>query len=584
MSSVTNKPNPQTWDRVLAGDVTAYQLVVETHQSAVSAVAYSILGDFNTSQDIAQETFWVAWTKRNSLRDVSRLGSWLCGIARNLAKQWRKKHKRRATSAGSLAHEPATDTSDPIQQSIADEEQQLVWNALEQIPDNYREVLTLYYRQGQSIAEVAQALDISEEAARQRLSRGRTMLRGRVSELIEGVLIRGKPGRSFTAKVMAGLTGAGIAAKAGSATAASLPGSSVAGTSAALAAVKGAAATGASVGLLGGALGAIGGLGGAWFGTWLPAQLAQTETERQLLLHRGRVTMGLAIVFTLAIIAVTGVFVIFRFDPLYFVAITLGLSLAFAISITIQAIRLQMLVMKLRRHITPEDDPNRSPFAAKMGLKPGNARVRKGRRYTSKLELFGYPLLDVQFSDADFSGTPIDREQRGRAFGWIACGDQATGILLAIGGVARGFIAFGGVAFGAIAVGGLAIGVLALGGGAIGVIAFGGGALGYEAAGGGAIAWHSAAGGLAVAWHAATGGLAVARDFAVGGLALAAEANTQLARNVLEQQTSSRILEWLVKNQVAFIVCTVIVSLIPVAMLKWIYTLDEDGENEKQLP
>ena len=242
------KPNRQIWDRVLAGDVSAYQTVVESHQSSVSAVAYAIVGDFPVSQDIAQETFWVAWTKRNSLRDVGRLGSWLCGISRNLARQWRKKHKRRArTAGGDLPYEPAAATLDPTAQTIADEEQQVVWSALEEIPENYREVLTLYYRQGQSIAEVADALDITEESARQRLSRGRSMLRGRVSQLIEGVLVRSKPDKSFAARVIAGLTGAGVAATGGTAAASTMTVAKTASGAAGMAAAKGVFATGATV-------------------------------------------------------------------------------------------------------------------------------------------------------------------------------------------------------------------------------------------------------------------------------------------------------------------------------------------------
>ena len=316
MNRRPNQPNRQIWDRVLEGDVSAYQAVVESHQSAVSAVAYAIVGDFPVSQDIAQETFWLAWTKRNSLRDVGRLGSWLCGISRNLAKQWRKKHRRTArTTGGDLPFEPASTAPDPAEQTIADEEQKLVWSALEEISETYREVLTLYYRQGQSITEVASVLEITEETARQRLSRGRTMLRGRVSQLIEGVLVRSKPDKSFAVKVIAGLAAASVVAKSGTAAASSLTAAKAASGVVGVAAAKGVFATGATVGLLGGMLGAVGGLGGGFLGIWIPAQLAPTETERQLILRQSRITLGLAIVYTVAILALSVSLRFFRLDP-----------------------------------------------------------------------------------------------------------------------------------------------------------------------------------------------------------------------------------------------------------------------------
>jgi hypothetical protein len=105
---------------------------------------------------------------------------------------------------------------------------------------------------------------------------------------------------------------------------------------------------------------------------------------------------------------------------------------------------------------------------------------RTGRRYRSRVTVFGLPLVHVAMGAGE--GKP-----RGHAKGIIAVGDIATGVV-AVGGVARGVIAVGGVALGFIAVGGLAIGMAAvLGGLAIGALAVGGGAIGVVAQGGAAV-------------------------------------------------------------------------------------------------
>ena len=578
MSTLGNQANRQTWDRVLQGDVAAYQQVVESHQSAVSAVAYAIVGDFPISQDIAQETFWVAWTKRNSLRDVRRLGAWLCGIARNLARQWRRQHRKAArTSSGELPFEPAAVTPEPIQQSIAEEEQRLVWSALSDIPESYREVLTLYYRQGKSIAEVAVALDLSEDAARQRLSRGRSMLRGRVSSLIEGVLDRSKPDHTFAARVIAGLTGAGMAAKTGTAAASTFSMSNAA-VGAGSVAAKGVLATGAVAGTLGGILGAVGGLAGGFLGTWIPAQLAPTETERQLIMDRGRITMGLAIIFTVAVLAWSLGFAVLQFEALWFVAGLLVLSIAFMVPVTLQMIRLSKLINQLRAELPAADDPNQSALA-QYGKRP-NATFRRGRRYSSEMKILGLPLLDVQFADIDFSGKPTDKLQRGHARGWIALGDRATGVLFAMGGLARGFIAIGGVSMGVISLGGVALGLATVGGLALGMLAIGGAALGYDAAGGLAIGWHSAAAGLAIAWHAAFGGMAVAREFAVGGAAYASEANTLIAEEIVSRDSLTFVMDWPTKHTAWFVVAIGVISFAPAFMMRWVYSQPETSAPE----
>ncbi len=94
------------------------------------------------------------------------------------------------------------------------EEETLVWQALERIPESYREPLILFYREDRSVAEVAGALELSEDAVKQRLSRGRGMLREQVAELVEGGLRRSRPGRKFTVAVMAGLAAQSAGSKA----------------------------------------------------------------------------------------------------------------------------------------------------------------------------------------------------------------------------------------------------------------------------------------------------------------------------------------------------------------------------------
>ena len=155
----------------------------------------------------------------------------------------------------------------------------------------------------------------------------------------------------------------------------------------------------------------------------------------------------------------------------------------------------------------------------------------------------------------------------------IAIGDKADGILLAIGGIARGGVAiggfalgifsFGGLAIGLVSLGGLAIGALAMGGGAIGGIALGGGAIGWQAGGGLAIAWDVASGGGAIAHHAAFGGGALAHDFAVGGGASALHANDPEAHAALDNHWLVTGMKWQAANNTWFTAVIIVGSLLP---------------------
>jgi hypothetical protein len=85
---------------------------------------------------------------------------------------------------------------------------------LERIPELYREPLVLFYREHQSVEHVAAALDLSEDAVKQRLSRGRKLLHEQVLAFVEGALGRTNPGRAFTIGVLAALPAFSISAQA----------------------------------------------------------------------------------------------------------------------------------------------------------------------------------------------------------------------------------------------------------------------------------------------------------------------------------------------------------------------------------
>jgi RNA polymerase sigma factor (sigma-70 family) len=165
-------------DRTQRGDQEAYGQLVARHQAAVCAVAYSLVGDVARSEDVAQEAFITAWQHLAELRDAGRFKPWLCGIARNMALALLRSHRkcRSLDTADMSTMQPS-----PEDQAVSNEELALVWNTLESLPQTYREPLVLFYREELSVARVAEALELSIDAVKQRLSRGREMLRDEIA-------------------------------------------------------------------------------------------------------------------------------------------------------------------------------------------------------------------------------------------------------------------------------------------------------------------------------------------------------------------------------------------------------------------
>ena len=69
---------------VQAGQLEAFEAMVERYESLVRAVSYSTIGRRDLCDDVAQETFLAAWQTISSVKDATKLRPWLCGIARNL--------------------------------------------------------------------------------------------------------------------------------------------------------------------------------------------------------------------------------------------------------------------------------------------------------------------------------------------------------------------------------------------------------------------------------------------------------------------------------------------------------------------
>jgi len=225
--TMSAEPNndAQLVESSLRGDRDAFARIVERYRSLVCSITYNVTGSLSASEDIAQETFFAAWKQLPQLREPSLLRSWLCGIARFLVgKELQRRSHEPSHAAEPLdaVHDAPSPAQSPSAEAVSREEEAILWRALERIPEIYREPLILFYREQQSVERVAAELDLSEDAVKQRLSRGRKLLHAEVMDFVEGTLRRTAPGEAFSEAVLAGIpvapagsAGAGLAAKSG---------------------------------------------------------------------------------------------------------------------------------------------------------------------------------------------------------------------------------------------------------------------------------------------------------------------------------------------------------------------------------
>src|SRR2546430_7776204 len=201
----------------LGGDREAFSRIVERYQRLLCSLAYSATGSLSESEDLAQEAFVDAWRQLRTLREPEKLRPWLCGILRYKVGRLRRSEGQepvRQAEALELTEEMPTGEKPAADIAMDKEEQAILWSALERVPELYREPLILYYREHRSVEHVAAALDLTEDAVKQRLARGRKILQERVLSFVEGALSRSTPGRVFTLGVLAALPAMATPAKA----------------------------------------------------------------------------------------------------------------------------------------------------------------------------------------------------------------------------------------------------------------------------------------------------------------------------------------------------------------------------------
>lgn len=141
----------------------AYAVLVRRYERLVWTVAWQILRDYHATQDVTQETFLKAHERLSELRSADSIGSWLATIARRQA-------LRVASSDAKTHTSELRDVIDDNKATTLDEYEPLL-NAISRLPDHERDVTSLRYLNGHSVAEVAQLLDRPVGTVTKQLSR-----------------------------------------------------------------------------------------------------------------------------------------------------------------------------------------------------------------------------------------------------------------------------------------------------------------------------------------------------------------------------------------------------------------------------
>ncbi len=167
-------------ERCRAGDPSAIEALVQTHQQAIYRLAVSILDDPAEADEATQETFLAALRALPSYRGDAAFNTWLYRIAVNVSRGRLRKGRtwqrlKDVLQAAWRLHGEAAEH--PEAAVTRHETQAAVWRAVQALGEKHRLPIILRYYHALSVAEIAQVLELNEGTVHSRLSVARDRLR-----------------------------------------------------------------------------------------------------------------------------------------------------------------------------------------------------------------------------------------------------------------------------------------------------------------------------------------------------------------------------------------------------------------------
>ena len=178
-------------ERVRAGDVAAFEPLVEKYRQRVYRLAYNVLRNSEDAWDVAQEAFIKAYQALPAFRGQSAFYTWLFRIAMNVAHD---KARQRGAQGRAFGTERVTEEEwertmpdpgeEPDAAAARGEERARITRALDALPEHHRAIIMLSDLEGLSYREIADVLNIPMGTVMSRLHNARKRLRAALGPLL----------------------------------------------------------------------------------------------------------------------------------------------------------------------------------------------------------------------------------------------------------------------------------------------------------------------------------------------------------------------------------------------------------------
>jgi RNA polymerase sigma factor (sigma-70 family) len=180
-------------ERAKQGEQAAFGTVVARYQNVAVGYAFTLLGDRQLAQDAAQEAFVDAYYKLHQLANHDAFGGWLRTIVFKHCDRIKRRQKAVLVPLDSM---PIEDRNSPQDMVADDEVKTRLEQAVAGLSLRDRQVVALFYYGDQSLRQVAEFLQISIDAVKNRLRAARKQLKGTLSDIAEDYWTAQRPARA----------------------------------------------------------------------------------------------------------------------------------------------------------------------------------------------------------------------------------------------------------------------------------------------------------------------------------------------------------------------------------------------------
>lgn len=158
------------------GNTDAFEELLGRYKNLVYSVILRMVNDLDDANDLAQEVFIKTYKNLNKYSPEFKFSTWIIKIATNTVIDFRRKKKPDAIDIDEMIYEPA-DEDTPEATYVQNEGKRVLSEAIKKLPEMYKVPIVLYHLEDMSYQEISEILNISLSKVKNRIFRGRKMLK-----------------------------------------------------------------------------------------------------------------------------------------------------------------------------------------------------------------------------------------------------------------------------------------------------------------------------------------------------------------------------------------------------------------------